>query len=252
MLWLRALIVYPLTIVLFRFLGRGLSFGARPYDTAVQVLLGSAAANLVISDEVEVWRAFTSLGTLALLHTGVSFLSLWNPLKGFLIGKPDPLVENGQILKANLIKHQISVDELMAGFREKGYHNLDDVEYAMLEASGKLSVVPRSQARPVTPRDLHLSTGYEGFTALLIADGRIDHHNLAKVGLDESWLTGQLFARGARSPQEVLIASLDTQGNFFMVRNQDVPFLQAIFKGIQVQTDPGNPPNVANASRTLD
>ncbi|HYF93254.1 MAG TPA: DUF421 domain-containing protein [Symbiobacteriaceae bacterium] len=246
MLWLRALVVYPLTIVLLRFLGRGLNFGTRPYDTAVQVLLGSAAANLVVSQDVELWRAFTALGTLALLNTAVSFLSLWNPLKGFLIGKPEPLVENGQILKANLIRHQISVDELLAGLRERGYHNLAEVEFALLEASGKLSVIPRSQARPVTPKDLRIDTAYEGFTSVLIADGKVDNANLEKLGLDRAWLTDQLAARGAASVQDVLFASLDTQGNFFMVRNQDVPFLQAIFKGIQVHTAPGNPPQAAS------
>lgn len=245
MLWLRALIVYPLTIVLLRFLGRGLNFGSRPYDTAVQVLLGSAAANLVVSEDIEVWRAFTALGTLTLLHTGVSFLSLWNPLKTFLIGKPEVLIENGQILRASLIKHQISVDELVAGLRERGYHNLADVEFAMLEASGKLSVIPRSQARPITPHDLQMETNYEGMSTLLISDGTVDRKNLAKVGLDEVWLSRQVINRGADSIKDVLFASLDTNGELFMVRNQDVPFLQAIFKGTQVHTSPGNPPMVA-------
>jgi uncharacterized membrane protein YcaP (DUF421 family) len=246
MLWSRAIIVYLLVVLLIRFLGRDLQFQARPYDQAVQVLLGSAAATLIVTEEIQLWRAFVALGTLAVMHTAVSFLSLWNPVKKFLVGTPDVVIENGQILKANLLKHQISVEELMAGLREKSYHNLDDVEFAMLEASGKLSVIPRSQARPVTPRDLHLETQYEGFTSMLISDGEVNRHGLQKLGLDEAWLGAQIGARGAQSPKDVLFAALDSTGKFFMVRNQDVPFLQAIFTGIQVQTAPGLPPMVAS------
>lgn len=244
MLALRALVVYPLLVLLFRFLGRGLQFQSRPYDLAVQILLGSAAANLIIVEEVQLWRAFTSLGTLAVLHTIVSFFSLWNPLKKFLVGEPVVLVENGRILKANLIKFQVSVEEVLAALREKGYHNLADVEFAHLEASGKLSVVPRSQARPVTPRDLNLPTPYEGYATMLIADGKVDTKNLQKTGLTQEWLLAELVKRGAEGVEDVLFASLDTQGRLFIVRNQDVPFLQSIFLGIQTQTSPGLPPMV--------
>lgn len=243
-LWLRALIVYPFVIFLLRFLGRTLQFQARPYDIAVQVLIGSAAANLIVNQDVAVWRAFTGLGMLAIMHTALSFIGLYNPLKKYLVGEPLFVVENGQILKANLLRHQVGVEELVAALREKGYHRLDDVEHAMLEVSGKLSVVPKSQARPVTPRDLHLPTNYEGYTTVLVADGRVDTQNLEKNGLSENWLLTELLARGVEGPEDVLFASLDTQGQLLVVRNQDVPFLQAIFKGVQSQTSQGFPPHV--------
>jgi uncharacterized membrane protein YcaP (DUF421 family) len=249
MLWLRALVVYPFTILLFRFMGRGLSFQSRPYDTVVQVLLGSAAANLIIQQNIELWKAFTALGTLALIHTGISFLSLWNPAKRFLVGQPTVVIENGQILRANLLKHQITVDELIGTLREKGYHSLPDIEMAMLEASGKLSVIPVSQKRPVTPADLNLDTKYEALGSMLISDGTVDQQNLKKLGLAPSWLQDQLAARGIESINAVLFASLDTQGELFVVRDQDVPFLQAIFKGVQTQTSPGLPPMVGKGSR---
>jgi uncharacterized membrane protein YcaP (DUF421 family) len=244
-LWLRALVVYPTVIILLRIMGRGLQFQSRPYDIAVQVLIGSAAANLIVNREVEIWRAFPAFGALALLHLILSFASLWNPIKPYLVGKPITVVENGNILKANLLHLQIGVDELMSGLREKNYHNLADVEFAQIESSGKISVIPKSQARPVTPRDLNLPTQYEGCTTVLISDGRVDNQNLTKVGLTESWLTDQLVARGAQDPSNVLFASLDTKGELVVVRHQDVPFLKAIFIGVQAQTTPGLPPRQA-------
>lgn len=179
------------------------------------------------------------------MHTALSFLSFWNPANRFLVGKPEVLVENGQILQANLIKFQISTDELLTGLREKGFHNLADVEFAMLEPNGKLSVAPKSQARPVTPKDLHLATNYEGMTAALVVDGMVDEVNLKKVNLDRLWLLNALLRKGAPGPEAVLYAGLDTQGNLLVVRRQDVPLLQAIFQGAQVQSPPGLPPQMA-------
>jgi uncharacterized membrane protein YcaP (DUF421 family) len=243
MLWMRALVVFPIVVLLLRFLGRGLQFQSRPYDIAVQVLIGSAAANLVINADIELWKAFTALGTLALLHMILSFLSLWNPLKKILVGEPAVVIENGTILRGPLIQHQITVEELMSALREKGYANPADIEFANLEPSGKLSVIPRSQARPVTPRDLNLQTGYEGFTSMLVTDGKINKQNLNKAGLSEDWLLQQLLSHGALGPDDVLFASLDTKGQLFVVRNQDVPFIQAIFQGVQAHaTKKGHPP----------
>lgn len=246
MYWARAIIVYGITIFLFRLLGRSLKFQSRPYDMVVQILLGSSAATLIFDLDVPIWRAFTSLGTLAIMHGLISYLSLWNGAKNFLVGKPEVLVENGQILRANLIKHTISVDELMGALRVKGYRDLSFVEFAQLEPSGNLSVVPRSQFRPVTPADLHLTTAYEGYSVILVADGKIDHDNLSKCGLTEGWLRIELDQRGISSPRDVLFASLDSQGELFLVRNQDVPLLQAIFKGVYAQTTPGLPPRLEN------
>lgn len=246
MLWARAIVVYLVTVLILRFLGRALQFQAKPYDVAVQVLLGSAAANLIVDQNIEIWRAFTALGTLAVLHTIISLLSLWNPLKQLLVGKPEVLLENGTIIKSNLIKHQISVDELLAALRQKGYSNLADIEFAQLEPSGKVSVIPKSQSRPVTPKDLNLSTRYEGYSCTLIADKKVDLHNLRKVGLDMPWLLNALQAQGVTDPSDVLLATLDTQGQLVVVRDQDVSFVRALVQGSRAQTSPGLPPKIGH------
>lgn len=247
MLALRALFIYVLVILLLRFLGRSLQFQSRPYDAAVQVLIGSAAASLIVAPEIPLWRSITALGALTVVHTLISYLTLWNPVKRYLVGEPVTLIENGRLLKANLIKHQISVDEVLASLREKGYFNPADVEFAFMEASGKLSVIPRSQSRPLTPRDLGLSTEYEGLAVTLIVDGQVDKTNLAKAKLTPQWLQSELLKRGIEEPSQVLLATLDTQGQLFVVQNQDVPFLKAVLFGLHAQTSPGLPPMLGPA-----
>lgn len=247
MLWLRSIIVYFVVVLLFRVLGRSLRFQARPYDVAVEVLIGSAAAHVIVDKGIPMWQSFLALGTLALLYTTISLLSLWDPVKRLLVGGPSTLVENGTILKANLIRHQINVEELIAAMRQQGYHTLSDVEFALLESSGKLSIIPKSQSRPVTPKDLGLSTNYEGYSAVLVTDGVVHQPTLEKLGLDRTWLEAQLPAYGVSHVRDVLFASLDTQGQLLVLRDQDVPFLQAVLHGARTQVGPGLPPLMGGA-----
>jgi uncharacterized membrane protein YcaP (DUF421 family) len=94
--------------------------------------------------------------------------------------------------------------------------NLEDVEFAVLETSGDLSVLLKSQARPVTPKDLQLETGYEGLPLVLILDGKVMHGELEKAQLGEGWLRTELEKRGVKDPGEVLIATLSTTGRLFV------------------------------------
>jgi len=97
------------------------------------------------------------------------------------------------------------------------------VEFAILETSGQLSVIPKSQKRPLVPADMNLSTAYEGLPVTLIIDGQVFHKNLAKINLNEDWLKLELQKFGINSFKEVLFASLDTEGQlFYQVKSQAV------------------------------
>jgi len=84
-----------------------------------------------------------------------------------------------------------------------------------VETSGELSIIPKSQKRPLAPADLNLSTEYEGLPVTLIIDGYLFKKNLAKINLDENWLASELQKRGIDSYREVLFASLDSAGKLF-------------------------------------
>lgn len=154
----RAVILYLWSIVLFRLLGKGLTFQQKPYDFTVMVLIGSTSAALIVNRDVPLLNSLTAMAVLALLHAVISASTLNNTLKGIIGGYPDLVVRNGRIVKENLIKNQINIEQLLSALRIKGYRSLHDVEFAVLEANGQLSVIPKSQKRPVTPADLNLST----------------------------------------------------------------------------------------------
>lgn len=100
----------------------------------------------------------------------------------------------------------------------KGYTNLHDVEFAVLEPSGKMSVIPKSQARPLQPRDMNIPTQYEGLALPLIINGNIQWLNLRWAKLDETWLKQQLQANGVTNVEDVALAQLDTSGRLYVDR----------------------------------
>jgi uncharacterized membrane protein YcaP (DUF421 family) len=111
---------------------------------------------------------------------------------------------------------------LFAQLREKGIVNACDVEFGILETSGRLSVLPKSQKRPVTPQDLGLVTGYEGLPTVLIMDGVIEKENLKILGLDEKWLQERLSEFNIQL-RDVFLAVLGTDGNLFINRQEEGP-----------------------------
>ena len=96
--------------------------------------------------------------------------------------------------------------------------NIADVEVAILETNGELSVILKSQRRPLVPADLDVKTDYEGLPLVLVVDGVVNKFNLRQASLDDQWLTARLQERGIESVEEVLLASLDTVGRLFVQR----------------------------------
>ncbi|MCR3923098.1 MAG: DUF421 domain-containing protein [Firmicutes bacterium] len=227
----RALIVYPWTILLFRLLGKGLTFQQKPYDFMVMMLIGSAAAALIVNRDVPLLNALAALVALAIMHTVISLFSLNNTLKGFIGGKPDLLVRNGRIVKENLIKNQVNLDQLLSGLRNKGYRRIHDVEFAILEANGQLSVIPKSQLRPVNPADLQLKTVYKGIPTPLVIEGKVIPESLRALQRDEAWLTAEIAKRGLQGTEQVLLALLDTDGSLYIAEQPPINPIKAFFVG---------------------
>ncbi|MDW7652439.1 MAG: DUF421 domain-containing protein [Bacillota bacterium] len=227
----RAVIVYLWSIILLRLMGKGLTFQQKPYDFVVMMLIGSTSAALIVNRDVPLLNALVALAGLAVMHTAISVGSLNNRLKGIIGGKPDILIRNGRIVKENLIKNQVNVEQLMAALRFQGYRRVHDVEFAILEPSGQLSVIPKSQMRPVTPTDLQISTSYEGIPTPLIIEGQIIRQNLYSLGLDEHWLYAELAKRGLKTPNQLLLALLDTDGSLYLAEQPPISVVKAFFAG---------------------
>ncbi len=175
----------------------------------VVIIAAMAAEPLVSSSAI---KTVFGIGTVVALQLAFSFLGLENRLGPILQQQPTLLIRQGQIDRAALRQSQISLEQLLSELRLKECNSIADVEYALLEPSGKVSVIPTAQARPVKPRDLHLPMPYEGLSLPLVMDGTVIHPNLRYAGVNERWLQDRLQEQGYRDPAGVFLAELDVQG----------------------------------------
>ncbi len=212
----RTVVIYVAVLIIVRLMGKREIGQLSTFDFVVAIILAELAAIPMGSLDIPIWHGIVPIVTLGLLEVGFSYISLVNrPLRKILYGVPQIIIENGRLLKHEMRSSRYNLDDLLSQLREKGFHDISDVEYAILEPSGRLSVIPCSQKRPVTPADLNLSTDYEGIPAVLIMDGEIIKENLQIIHLDETWLKEKLAEKGYTA-DNVLLATLNNKGDLLI------------------------------------
>ena len=215
---IRAVLAYVLLIIVLRIIGRK-AVSQLTFDMGVGVTLGSVTANLAIGSDHRPLAVGTILVTLGLLAYVTGFLSLKShSLRKLVETEPITIIENGRLNERNMGRTRLTLDKLMALLRDKNVFNVADVEFALFETNGKISVLPKSQKMPLTPSDINIPTKYAGLTVDLILDDNIMLENLTAVDLDERWLSDQLHSQGIKSAEEVFYAGLDSQGGLYVCR----------------------------------
>lgn len=187
------------------------------------ITFGSIAAVLATDvDPNRTWNHFLGLTLFATLTWLGGYVALISrPARKLISGEPTVVIHNGKILEQNMRKMRYNVDELSMQLREKNVFDIADVEYAILEPDGNLSVLLKSQKRPLTPADLHVPTEYEGVPTEIIVDGEILFQNLKQNNLDEKWLKQQLEAQGIQDVTQVDYAVLRSNGSLYVNLKKD-------------------------------
>lgn len=187
-----------------------------PMDLVVTIMIADAAVIAIEQDKYPVWVGLIPVGILALAEISLSYLMLKNMrIRAWVAGKPSVVISHGRINEAELRSLRYNVDELLSQLREANVPNIADVEFALLEPTGKLTVVPKAEKRPVTPQDMGLAPPREGLPINLVVDGVVDDEMLKELNKDRAWLENQLSLNGYKI-EDVFLASYDVQGNFYI------------------------------------
>lgn len=131
-------------------------------------------------------------------------------------GSPTIVVSNGKILEQNLKSLRLSIDNLFIKLREEKVFNLKEVEFAIMEPDGKLSILLKPLYQTVTAKNLNLTTKYKGLPTTLIREGKFEDESLKSVGITKSWLMTQLHAQNIGGISEVFLAQMDTSGQLYI------------------------------------
>ncbi|MDD4335664.1 MAG: DUF421 domain-containing protein [Desulfotomaculaceae bacterium] len=209
----RTLILFAVVVIGLRLMGKRQIGQLQPYELVIVIMLSALAAIPMENTEVPLLFGLFPIFTLIVVQVAMSYLSLKSErARGIICGTPSVLIENGKIIEKELVRLRYNINDLLEQLRVKNIPNIADVEFAILETGGQLSVIPKSQKRPVVPEDLNLPTKYEGLPVTLIIDGLVFRKNLDKLNLNEEWLRSELHKFGVKSVKEILFAHLDTEG----------------------------------------
>ena len=180
------------------------------FDYVIGISIGNFAAEMTInleSAEIHGIWAVVLFGLFAYLINILTMKSIL--LRRFFMGTPTVLIQNGKILEKNLKKVKFDINDLLEEVRIDGFFDLSQIEYAIMEANGSLSILPKTEYKPLTVGDMKVKSTKEGLCANVIIDGKIMHNNLKKINKEEKWLNNQLKVKGYSDISKILLATID-------------------------------------------
>ncbi|MBO5758188.1 MAG: DUF421 domain-containing protein [Clostridia bacterium] len=209
----RTIFIYVFLILIMRLMGKR-QLGELEMTDLVITLLLSEIATVPLTDPTKpLLHAVIPVTTLALLEVLASFLSLKLPfLRSLLSPKPAIIVHNGRIDRQQMQKARISLDELMCELRQKDVCDLNQVLYAIMESSGKISVIKKSAESPLCASQLGLQVSEPGMMRIVFCDGVYAAKTLRAIGRDKNWVNKQIKKAGL-CPDSVFYVTADDAGN---------------------------------------
>lgn len=188
------------------------------FDYITGITIGSIAAEMATELE-EPWKPMIAMVLYGGITLALSLISSRFPRsRKYLNGTPTILMDHGKLYYENLKKARLDLSEFLVLCRQQGYFDLTTIQTAIFEYNGKLTILPVTTQRPVTPQDLDLNPDQELIFTELIMDGRILEDNLHRMGLDRTWLDKQLKQRHISSAKEVFLAVCDRNLKFVLFK----------------------------------
>jgi uncharacterized membrane protein YcaP (DUF421 family) len=195
------------------------------FDYIVGITIGSIAATLSVQVNENTISTFTGMATWTILAIVLAFIGMHNvKLRKVIDGQATVVIQNGKILEDNLKTIRIPIDELISELRSQSVFNIVDVEFALFEPSGKLSIQKKSDKQPLTPSDMNIAVQYDGLPSNLIMDGVLQTDTLNSLNLSKAWLYGQLEKQNLHDVTDISLAQLDTKGKLYVDLKGDRPF----------------------------
>lgn len=211
---IRTIILYLILIVGLRLTGKRQIGELEPIELVLTLLLSDLASVPMQDFGIPLLNGVVPILTLLSLSTLFSYFSLRSVrFRSLVCGEPAIIIRDGKLLQ-NVMRHnRLTLDELLEELRGQSISNIGDVKYAILETSGQLSVLLRSDCQPITARQLERQVEDDVFLpTIIINDGRLMRSNLKQRGLDEKWLQQQLQKQNIRDTHEVFLLSVDSSG----------------------------------------
>ncbi len=213
--FIRTIILYILVLVVMRFMGKREIGQLQPFELAISIMIADLATIPMAETGIPISNGIVPILGLLVMHLAISVTNLKSiKMREIICGKPAILIYRGRIQESIMKKERFTINELEERLRGYNVTNIGDIEYAILETSGQISIIQKPNKRNAIPEDFGIMPEYEGIAYDLVIDGKVMKENLEKLDKDYNWLLKQLESYKVK-PEEVLIATIDGKGNFF-------------------------------------
>ena len=216
----RAFFLYLLVILVMRIMGKREIGQLQPYELAITLIISELVTLPMENNAIPLLSGVIPVFTITLAQVLLSYLttkSQW--IQDFISGKYTIIIENGKMIQKNMLKQKYNITELQEQLRMNGIFKIDDVQYAILETSGQLSVILKEPKQPATAEQMLVLTEYEGMPVNLILDGKIVEENLSSAKLTVSDIEKKLESDNL-TVKDVFFASINAKGEYYIQEKQ--------------------------------
>lgn len=211
----RAILLYIIVLIVMRLMGKREIGQLQPFELAISIMIADLASIPMTDTGVPISNGIIPILGLLVMHLVISVVNLKSiKAREIICGKPRILIYRGRIDEKALKKERFTINELEERLRGNNVVNLGDVEYAILETSGNITVIQKPEKRNTIPEDFNIVPDYEGISYDLVVDGKIMDENLRKLGKNYQWLKKQVEKFNIM-PEEALVVTIDGKGQIF-------------------------------------
>ena len=218
--FVRSIILYVIVLVVMRLMGKREIGQLQPFELAIAIMIADLASVPMSEVGIPIINGIIPILSLLVMHLIISFINLKSiKMRQLICGKPSILIYRGKINEKVLIKERFTINELQERLRANNINNLADVEYAILETSGQVSIIQKPNKRTTIPEDFNIMPEYEGISYDLVVDGKILNDNLKILNKTYEWLKKEVNKFNIE-PEEALLVTVNAKGDIFCQKKE--------------------------------
>jgi len=215
--FVRSIIAFFTLLIFAKILGKQQISQLTFFDYVEGITIGSIAASLTTDLSSRAWPHWVGLFSWALLGYLMEYIAMkWRYAAKFIEGEPTIVIMNGKIMEKAIRKMKYTAADIMGLLRSKDVFDLAQVDFAIIEPNGQLSVLKKAEYEPLTAKDMNISKTPTGISTELIYDGMLIAENLRQLNKDKNWLLKQLKKQGIKDVSEVFLATLTPSGSLYV------------------------------------
>ena len=216
----RSIVLYIIVLIVMRLMGKREIGQLQPFELAISIMIADLASIPMTDPGTPIFNGIIPILGLLIMHLLISMINLKSSkAREIICGRPSILIYRGKIDEKKLRKERFTINELEERLRGNNVINLGDVEYAILETSGQVTVIQKPNKRNTIPQDFNIMPEYEGIPYDLVVDGKVMEDNLKAIGKDYKWLKKQVEKFNMK-PEEALVVTFDGKGQIFCQKKE--------------------------------